>query len=194
MTREDAGEAVLRAIADFPLDGEERFIPRELRLALARTWHPAFSPSTLLERCGSVLLEWPRFRRVLATLEGFKEREDFIGEWAREEQTAIDAARAGRPVSLTRGDPRFKILQAGTDDWLLGAEEHLTKQRLTPPAVYEELARIRRSTPQAIARKFSRLRVVTGTRRHREHERRRRAVKDPVLIAARAMFDRGEII
>lgn len=166
------------AVADFPLDGRERFIPSPFRIALGRTWSPAYSPSTLIERCGPVVFEWPRFRRVIETLPQFEGRKDFFGQWARSELRAIEAAKAGTPLKLRPGDPIRDVLQAGVDDWLLGAFEHLTVNRgLSPKDAYDELARVRRSTASAIAMKFSRLRDATGTRRRRLVERTRRILR-----------------
>lgn len=176
-------------VLDFPLDGKERFIPREMRLALARTWSPGFSPSTLLERCGSDLLLWPRFQRVLSTLAGFQERQDFAGRWARAELRAVDAALAGKPLVLKHGDPLRETLHSGVDDWLLGAFDYLTNHEgKSARDAYKEIARLRHSTPAAIAQKFSRLRNVTGTRRRREHERAKRRVADPEARAAWEML------
>ena len=200
----------MRAMADFPLDGKERFLPVPFKIALARTWHPAFSPSTMLERQGPVLLEWPRFQRVLATLRGFTGRQDFIGKWSRAELRAVDAALAGKPLALKAGDPLRETLQTGVDHWLINVFEHLTVGKgLTPRQAYGELARIRHVGTQAMAQKISRLRDLAYEHRDENApanaagwsgpwgvsqklarrafvERRRRTVKDP---ESRAYFE-----
>jgi hypothetical protein len=173
---EPAPPSVERAIADFPLDGRERFIPSPFKIALGRTWHPAFSPSTLAEKFGPVVREWARFERVLGTLRSFAARRDFIGEWARAELQAVDAALAGEALALKAGDPLRETLQAGTDHWLVNAFEHLTGKGLTPRQAYRELARIRHTGVQATEQKFSRLRD--------EADRRLRENADMVRAAA----------
>lgn len=166
--------SVERAIADFSLDGRERFIPSPFRVALGRTWHPAFSPSTLAEKFGPVFREWPRFERVLGTLRSFKDRQDFIGEWACAELQAVDAALAGKPLALKHGHPLRKTLEAGTDHWLVNVFEHLVEKGLTPRQAYAELARVRHTGAQAIAQKFSRLRDLADRRLRESAEERRR--------------------
>lgn len=169
MTREGVDEtaedAAKKAPPSFVYDGHERLIPPFVKLALGRTWHPALSPSSVIERCGPVALGWPVFARVLDTLKGFAGRRDLLGEWSREELKAVDAALTGKPLRLAHGNPRRKILETGTDAWLERAFDHLTGEKgLTARAAYEELARVRGVGVAAIAMKFSRLRDAADER------------------------------